>query len=114
MRNIKNVREKRRGKIRARVKGVGKRPRVVVFRSNKNIYVQAVDDEKRVTVAAESDLKMKKNDGKRKAGHEVGQKLAERLMKKGIKEGVFDRAGYRYHGRIKEVCEGLRKKGLKI
>lgn len=93
-------------KKRIRVKGTAQCPRVVVFRSNKNLYFQAINDEQKAVLASVSTLKQKEED--------LAASLAEALGKKKIKKIVFDRAGYKYHGKIKKVAEGLRKAGLEF
>ncbi|MBU0976440.1 MAG: 50S ribosomal protein L18 [Patescibacteria group bacterium] len=108
-----NRRAKRQKRIRKKIKGTDTKPRMNVFRSNKHIYAQAVDDVSRKTLASESDLKLTKGKKADKAKI-VGEKLGEKLNKKGIKELCFDRSGYRYHGRVKALAEGLRKKGVKF
>ena len=93
-------------KKRIRVKGSVVIPRVVVYRSNKNLFLQAIDDEKGITLASSSTLK------------ETQQKLAEFLAKnlksKKIKKIVFDRAGYKYHGKVKKIADDLRVSGLEF
>ena len=99
--------------IRKKISGTAERPRLTVFRSNRNIYAQLIDDSAGHTVAAASTLEEgKKASDPVKAGHEVGQKLAERAKEKGITQVVFDRNGYRYHGRVKSLAEGAREGGL--
>ena len=107
-----------RRKQRTRFK-IGKRksdrPRVSVFRSNKYIYVQIIDDVKGVTVASASSLEKDmrvKSAGNISAAAEVGKRLAERAVKAGVKEVVFDRGGYRFHGRVKALADGAREGGL--
>ena len=110
-------RDRRRAKIRAKVKGTAQRPRLVVFRSNRSIYAQVIDDQKGVTLAAFSDRQLSEKDqelSKRERANLVGRELAKRVLKQGIKVIVFDRAGYRYHGRVKALAEGARSGGLKF
>ncbi len=110
--------QRRQQRVRSRIRqrSVG-RPRLTVFRSNKNIYAQVIDDEKRVTLAAASSVD-KALQGKLKVGSNVGaaetvgQLLAERALKAGVKNVVFDRGGYLYHGRVKVLAEAARAKGL--
>ncbi len=109
-------------RLRKRIRGTADRPRVTVFRSAKHIYAQAVDDMAGRTVAAaassESGLKGKFTNGARggnRGGAEaIGAAIAERLQAKGIKQAVFDRNGFLYHGRIKAVAEAARKAGLEF
>ena len=89
------------------------RPRLTVFRSNKNIYAQLIDDVAGHTLAAASSLETDLEAGKPTAVCEqVGQRLAERAKAAGIEQAVFDRNGYRYHGRVKALADGVRKGGL--
>ncbi len=95
----------------------GGRPRLSVFRSGRHIYVQVIDDRKGVTVAAASTLEKEsrarlKNGANVAAAGEVGKLIAERALKAGIKDVVFDRGGYRYHGRIKALADAARAGGL--
>ena len=106
-------------RIRKHVNGTAERPRLVVFRSNKQIYVQVIDDEQAVTlVAAASNDKALAAECKGKAGKEVaaivGKAIAERALAKGITEVAFDRGGYLYHGRVKSLAEAAREGGLKF
>lgn len=120
----KSKQDRRRAKLRAKIKGTASRPRLVVFRSNKCIYSQIIDDQKGKTLVAASEselesdkkrviLKNKKGTGsKTERAKVVGQLLAQKALKKGIKKVVFDRAGYKYHGRVKALAEGAREEGL--
>jgi large subunit ribosomal protein L18 len=110
------LRRKRRLRIDIRKKSIG-RPRLSVFRSSKHIYAQVIDDTKGVTLAAasslESDLKGKMKTGADVgAAKEVGRLVAERAVKAGVKEVVFDRGGYMFHGRIKALADAAREGGL--
>ena len=99
--------------IRSKVHGTAARPRLTVFRSNRNIYAQLVDDQSGHTLVAASTLeKDHEASNPIEAGQVVGRKLAERAQSKGIASAVFDRNGYRYHGRVKSLAEGARKAGL--
>jgi large subunit ribosomal protein L18 len=102
-------------RVRNRLRKVaGGRPRLSVFRSAKNIYAQLIDDSKGVTLAAASSLegsKLAKGSDK-DAAAKVGALIAERALEKGLKEIVFDRGGYIYHGRIKALAEAAREAGL--
>jgi len=114
-----NSRERRKTKVRSRIKGTAERPRISVFRSNKYIYAQAIDDEKRQTLAAYNSLKFRKESkGKKLTKSEeafrVGEALGKILLKKNIKQAVFDRGYYKYTGRVAKLAEGLRKAGVKI
>lgn len=109
-----NNRQKRHFKIRKQVIGTSERPRLSVFRSNVFIYAQIIDDSKGVTLVAESDIKMDKKVQKVDRAFEVGKKLAAATLKKGIKEVVYDRGGFLYHGRIAKLAEGAREGGLEF
>ncbi len=108
--------ERRKVRVRKKVAGTSERPRLNVFRSNKHIYAQVIDDISGVTIAAAStnskgfDEKLKKSEAAKKVGEMVG-KLA---MEKGVSKVVFDRSGYIYHGRIKALADGAREAGLKF
>lgn len=109
----KTINRRRRGiRSRAGMKGTADRPRLVVFRSLQNNYAQLIDDEKGVTLASASDLKEKGKDKRVENAKKVGQKIAELAKEKNIKTCVFDRNGYKYHGRIKALAEGAREGGL--
>lgn len=115
----KAARQRRHVRVRAKVSGTGTSPRLCVFRSLSNIYAQVVDDEKGHTLVTASTL-----DGEIKAGLNgkakseraglVGALVAKRALDKGIKQVVFDRGGYKYHGRVKALAEAAREAGLKF
>ena len=103
-------------RIRAKVKGTSQRPRLSVFRSSKHIYGQLIDDEKHQTLASVSDAEIKKNKNLKKAdlAKEAGKILAKKASELKIKKAVFDRGGYKFHGRIKELAQGAREGGLEF
>ena len=104
---------KRHLRVRNKIAGTAERPRLVVFRSLKHIYAQLVDDNARRTLATVSDLGI--GEGKKgDRASQVGKLIAERAKSAGITRVVFDRAGYRYHGRIKAVADGAREGGLEF
>ena len=114
----KTKRLRRHRRITSRIhafRGAGK-PRLVVFRSLKHISCQLIDDEKGITLAFASDKEVKNTKGKKplEISREVGKLLAEKALKQNIKQGVFDRAGYAYHGKVKEIAEGAREAGLQL
>jgi len=116
-RNERRLHIKKR--IRAKIHGTAERPRLAVYKSLKHIYVQAIDDDNRITLAAASTvdkaLKGKVNyGGNKEAAKKVGELIAERLLEKGIDKVVFDRGGYIYHGRVKALADAAREKGLKF
>lgn len=112
----KNLRERRRARAKAKMKGSQRRPRLSVFRSGKHIYAQLIDDERGKTLASASDLALpdKSKKTKTELAKLAGQVLAQKAPKKGIKLVVFDRGGYKYHGRVKALAEGARVGGLKF
>lgn len=104
----------RHNRIRAKVNGTAVRPRLNVFRSLSNIYVQLIDDETGTTLAAASSKELKSKGKKVDIAAEVGKLAAEKAIAKGITEVVFDRGGYRYHGRVKSLADAAREAGLKF
>lgn len=109
-------RAKIKRRIRKNVFGTTEQPRLSVFRSNKQIYAQVIDDNKGITLASASSYKNKAVDGKSKseAAGLVGKDVAEKAIKAGVTAVVFDRNGYQYHGRVKSLAEGAREGGLKF
>ena len=107
---------KRHKRVRAKISGTAARPRLCVYRSLNNIQAQVIDDVAGVTLASASSLEKDfgGNGGNKEAAREVGKKLAERAVAKGIEAVVFDRGGYLYHGRVQELAEGAREGGLKF
>ena len=110
---------RRRFRSKKKTKGSPDRPRLVVFKSNKYIYVQAVDDINRVTLASASSLEKElktqlKSTKDIEAAKAVGNLIGKRLIEKEIKEAVFDRNGYKYHGRVKALADSAREAGLKF
>ena len=111
--NKEKRRLKIRKNIRSKISGTDDRPRVSIFKSNKAIYSQIIDDTSGTTLVSCSSTEIKKF-GKNnvESSKEVGLKLAEKAKKKGIKDVLFDRGGYLYHGKIKSFAEGAREGGL--
>lgn len=110
------ARLKRHKRVRGKISGTSQCPRLNVFRSTNNIYAQIIDDVKGVTLAAAStlDKEIAGNGGNKEAAQKVGKLIAQRAADKGITQVVFDRGGYIYHGRVKELAEGARQGGLKF
>lgn len=110
------ARVKRHLRVRNKISGTPERPRLNVFRSAKNIYAQIIDDLNGVTLAAASTTEkdFTAYGGNKEAAKEVGKLIAKRACEKGISEVVFDRSGYLYHGRIKELADGAREGGLQF
>jgi len=113
---MKNNTQRRKTRIRAKAQGTPSKPRLSVFRSNKYIYAQIIDDVKEQTLvgASESELTTKEKTKKTDRAKELGLLIAKKAAKKKITEVVFDRGSYRYHGRVKAVAEGAREGGLKF
>ncbi|MFA5658776.1 MAG: 50S ribosomal protein L18 [Oscillospiraceae bacterium] len=110
------ARARRHRRVRAKISGTAECPRLDVFRSAKHIYAQLIDDVKGVTLAAASSLEkdFEGCGGNAGGAHAVGLLIAKSAAEKGISEVVFDRGGYLYHGRVKELAEGAREGGLKF
>ena len=110
------ARLKRHKRVRSKISGTAECPRLNVFRSTNNIYAQLIDDVKGVTLASAStlDKEIDVYGGNKDAARKVGQLIAKRAADKGITEVVFDRGGYIFHGRVKELAEGAREGGLKF
>ena len=111
-----NRRAKIKRRIRKKISGTTSVPRLSVFRSNKQIYAQLIDDTKGVTLAAASSYKNTAADKKNKSEQAavVGKEVAEKAVKAGIESVVFDRNGYLYHGRVKQLADSAREGGLKF
>jgi large subunit ribosomal protein L18 len=112
-------RERAHRRLRQRLAGTAERPRLAVYKSERFVYAQVIDDEHGATLAAaaslEPEIKGKGASAANKAAAKrVGEAVAERAMAKGIKKVVFDRGGYRYHGKVKELAEAARAKGLEF
>ncbi len=115
----REARKRRQRRIRARIQGSGARPRLNVFRSANHIYAQLIDDGAGATLAAASTLDKALREetaalNKAEAARLVGQALGERALAAGLEEAVFDRGGYRYHGRVAALADGARAAGLKF
>ncbi len=116
---VTDPRRKRKVRIRKRVRGLGERPRLSVFRSSKHIYAQVVDDTSGQVLASASSLTKEFGElGGKKSGVEaakaVGGMIAEKALSRSIEQVVFDRNGYLYHGRVKALADAAREKGLKF
>ena len=110
------ARLKRHARVRSKISGTPECPRLDVFRSAKHIYVQIIDDVNGVTLAAASTVEKDFGayGGNKEAAKKVGEMIAKRALEKGIENVVFERGGYIYHGRVKELAEGAREGGLKF
>lgn len=114
--NSKITRAIRHKRVRAKIFGTPERPRLNVFRSAKHIYAQIIDDVNGVTLVSASSVEkdFAENGGNADGARKVGQIIGEKAKAKGIEQVVFDRGGYIYHGRIKELAEGARESGLEF
>ena len=111
----KDNQERRRGRGRKKISGTARKPRLNVFRSLKHLFVQLIDDQKAATLASAKDTEIKApKSNKTDLAFKVGELIAAKAKAIGITEAVFDRAGYKYHGRVKAVAEGARAGGLKF
>ena len=112
----KAERERRHKRVRNKISGTAERPRLCVFRSNQNLYVQVIDDTKGVTLASAStlDKEVKTKHSNKEAAKELGTLIAKRAQDKKIKQVVYDRGGYVYHGVVKELAEAAREAGLEF
>ena len=117
------IRIRRHKRVRAKISGTETRPRLCVFRSNKHIYANLINDEKNCIILTASDKdtkksKVEKNEnritGKIASAYKIGELIAQKALKNKIEKVVFDRGGYKYHGRVKALAEGARKGGLKF
>lgn len=106
--------DRRKVRVRAKITGTAESPRLSVFRSNKGMYVQLIDDAKGITLASAHSSEVKLKDKKVIVSSELGKLIAKKALEKKIEKVVFDRGGNRYHGRIKAVAEGAREGGLKF
>ncbi len=114
--DTKGQRARRHTRVRGKISGTPERPRLCVYRSQSNIYAQIIDDVAGVTLVSASTVEkdFEGFGGNAEAAKKVGMLIAERAVKKGVETIVFDRGGYVYHGRVKELAEGAREGGLKF
>ncbi len=113
----KNLRQKRNLRVRKKILGTTVRPRLTIFRSNKYVYAQVIDDSQGKTLVSASLTEIKKLHEKKAkvaSAFELGEYLAKEAVKQNILKVVFDRKGYRYHGRVKSLADGARKGGLEL
>ena len=120
MKENKLARVRRHVRLRKKVSGAADKPRIAVFKSRNHIYAQMIDDVRGVTLVAASTLDKEiqagglKHGGNKEAAKRVGALLAKRAVEKGLKQAVFDRGGFPYHGRIKELADSAREAGLEF
>ncbi len=107
---------RRKRRVRAKTRSTKERLRLSVFRSNRHIFGQLIDDEKGITLVSASDLEIKKTKNQKKSdlAKETGRLLAKKALEKKIKKIVFDRGSYKFHGRVKQLAEGAREEGLEF
>jgi large subunit ribosomal protein L18 len=105
---------RRKKSIRKKISGTDVKPRISVFRSNNHIYVQAIDDISAKTLAAGSDKDIKDKGKPVEVAEKLGELIGSKLKESKIESAVFDRSGYKYHGKVKAIAEGIRKSGLKV
>jgi large subunit ribosomal protein L18 len=111
----RRARVRRHARVRRKVSGTAERPRLAVYRSNRHIYVQLIDDDAARTIASASDREVQAGgEGKTDVAKAVGELIAERAKASGIERVVFDRGGRLYHGRVAALADGAREKGLHI
>ena len=107
----------RHKRVRAKISGTAKVPRIAIFKSNRNVFVQFIDDEKGKTILSSNIVSSKKSKAKGTKSDkaaEIGKALAQKAKEKGFVTAVLDRGGFKYHGRVKAVVDGLRQGGIKI
>lgn len=114
MKRLISKRSIRHRRIRAKIKGTSEKPRLSVFRSNRHLFAQLIDDAKGCTIISASDLKIKTKAKKADMAKTIGLEIAKAAKDKKINSIVFDRGGYQYQGRVKAVAEGAREGGLKF
>ena len=112
----KEQRVRRHARVRTKISGTAERPRLCVYRSNSNLYVQVIDDVKATTLVSAStlDKEIKTKHSNKEAAKELGALIAKKALEKDIKTVVFDRGGYIYHGVVKELAEAAREAGLEF
>ena len=112
----KATRQRRHLRVRTKISGTAECPRLCVFRSNANVYAQIIDDTKGITLVQAStlDKEVKTKHSNKEAAKEVGTLVAKRALEKNIKDVVYDRGGYVYHGIVKELAEAAREAGLEF
>jgi len=108
------TRQRRHARVRGKISGTAERPRLSVYRSNKNIYAQLIDDVAGVTLASASTIDKEVSGNKTEQATKVGELIAKRGSEKNVSEVVFDRGGYLYHGRVQALAEAARENGLKF
>ena len=108
----RQAKTRRHKRVRSKIIGTAETPRLNLFRSNKGLFVQLINDDLGITIASASEKEIKENKSKTDAAKEIGKLIAKKAQEKNISKVVFDRGGYKYHGRTKAVAEGAREEGL--
>ena len=108
----RQAKARRHKRVRSKIIGTAETPRLNLFRSNKGLFVQLINDDSGITLASASEKEIKGKKTKADAAKEVGKLIAKKAQKKNISKVVFDRGGYKYHGRVKAAAEGAREEGL--
>lgn len=111
---INKIRERRKIRVRAKIHGTAEQPRLSIFRSNRFIYAQLIDDMRGKTLAAVSSKEAKVKGDKKNQAKAVGELIAKKAKDLGIKSAIFDRGAYQYHGRVKALAEAFKEGGIKI
>ncbi|PLX20605.1 50S ribosomal protein L18 [Candidatus Parcubacteria bacterium] len=106
--------QRRHARIRAKISGTSERPRISVFKSNKGMFVQLIDDTKGFTLVSVNSKEVKADGDKKAVSFEIGKLLAKKAVEKKISSAVFDKGSYKYHGRIESLASGAREGGLKF
>lgn len=109
-----NKRDRRKARVRAKISGTAEKPRLSVFKSNKGMYAQLIDDVRGITLASAHSREVKGAAGKADISMEVGKLLAKKAQDKKIETVVFDKGSYKYHGRVRSLADGAREGGLKF
>lgn len=109
--DLKQIKNRRQARVRAKLRGTAEKPRLTVFRSNRYLYAQLVNDATAKTIAS---VKTESAGKKTEASRAAGETIAKKAIELGIKEVIFDRGSYRYHGRVQAIAEGARAGGLKF
>jgi large subunit ribosomal protein L18 len=108
----RQAKTRRHKRVRSKIIGTAETPRLNLFRSNKGLFVQLINDDLGITLASASEKEIKGKKVKTDAAKEVGKLIAKKAQEKNISKVIFDRGGYKYHGRVKAVAEGAREEGL--
>ncbi|MDP2930134.1 MAG: 50S ribosomal protein L18 [bacterium] len=107
-------RERRHNRVRSKIIGTSERPRFSVFRSNRHLYVQLINDDGNKVICVASDLEIKKAENKKSLIQELGKLISQKAAEKKVKKVVFDRGGYKYHGQVKNLADSAREAGLEF